>query len=342
MWIIEDAASGEIVGHHGLIPMQMNFFDRSILAGKTENTMVHPEHRGRVGYFGFENTFHDQARDRFDILFTNMAHGKPRRIREGLGYVKVSDYADYLKISSRETLEQMALGRVQQALKSKALRDLVAWLMRPISSLVLRMAFGKSVQPDDAVDLERVENLEGVSAELDGLWERSKSHFGLTIQRNARFLQWRIFDNPHIEYDFLLVRKNGKLIGYVAYEQVREDTVWVLDVIVEENDAMLLGTLLRALVRRLSEEGIFIVWLSTMRGKTTISRALRGTGFRSFSSVSQFLNRLSGREVPVLVAKVFDHELDRSQVLDPDGWYYTSIFEEGRPRGGAAEPASAS
>jgi hypothetical protein len=339
MWVIEDAESGEIIGHHGLIPMRLNFFDRSIPAGKTENTMVHPGHRGRVGYFAFEKTFHDLAREKFDLLFTNLSYGKPLRIRMKLGYEQTGFYANYVKISSKEKLERIAVGRVERTVRSRTVRDLLAWLMRLLAPLVQRLAFGKNIDPENELSLERVEEIEEVSGELDRLWERSKSQFGITIQRDAHFLKWRVFDNPHVDYDFLVARKNGKLIGYVAYEQVRKDTAWLLDLIVEGNDARLLEALVRAVVRRLSEDGIFIVWISTMRGKTTLSHALKRNGFRSISSVSQFWHKLFGREVPVLVVKVLDDDLDRSKALDPDCWYYTSIFEEGRPRGGTADPA---
>jgi len=53
-WVICEGSTGEIVGHHGLIPIRFNHRETTLLAGKTENTMVAPEHRNKFVYLSYE------------------------------------------------------------------------------------------------------------------------------------------------------------------------------------------------------------------------------------------------------------------------------------------------
>jgi hypothetical protein len=91
IWIIEEE-SGRIVGHHGLIPTPMYILNRSILAGKTENTMIHNDYKGKHIYFPFEKNFYDEAIKIYQILFTTSGEGAPGRIREKLGYKILSHW----------------------------------------------------------------------------------------------------------------------------------------------------------------------------------------------------------------------------------------------------------
>lgn len=333
MWIIEEVETRKIVGHHGLIPMRFRFFDRSIMAGKTENTMVHPKYRGRVRYFSFETTFLDQAREIYGLLFTNMARGKPGRIRKGLGYTDIGNYEDYVKVCSKEALDQIAVARVHRAVKGRILQQLLSWMMKAVNFLVFGLLFGRNVKVDSAIDWKHVKDIAEVAEELDRLWERSKDRFGLTVNRDPRFLKWRLFENPNTHYDFHVARRGGELIGYAAYEQVRESTVWLVDLVADGNDVQLLETLLGSFIQRLNDEGVVVVWLPTLRARTTVTRALRRNGFKSFSAVHDLWHRISGKEISKLMVKVLDDELDSEDALNPDCWYYTSILEEGRRRG---------
>ena len=68
IWVITEAESGKIVGHHGLIPINADYFGKALLLGKTENTILHPKYLGTGIYFIHEKRFLQEAVKRFDLL----------------------------------------------------------------------------------------------------------------------------------------------------------------------------------------------------------------------------------------------------------------------------------
>jgi hypothetical protein len=52
--------------------------------------------------------------------------------------------------------------------------------------------------------------------QIEDLWERNKSRYGITVDRSARYLNWRLKENPYHNHIFLCYYDNDKLIGYVV------------------------------------------------------------------------------------------------------------------------------
>lgn len=88
MWVIEieEHGASRIVGHHGVMPFRATIRGRSLLIGKTENTMVLPEVRHRILYPRFEKRFLAMYRDRFDALFSTRGPAAAIRLRRAMGY----------------------------------------------------------------------------------------------------------------------------------------------------------------------------------------------------------------------------------------------------------------
>ena len=107
MWLLEDTDNGKIIGHHGLIPIRFSYFGKSILTGKTENTVMHPQYRGKGIYFPFEVKFLEEARERFQMTWTSIGVLEQGKIRLKLGYTAVGSYAPYIKVTNRAYLEQL-------------------------------------------------------------------------------------------------------------------------------------------------------------------------------------------------------------------------------------------
>ncbi len=107
IWVITESGSGEIVGHHGLIPIQLDYYGKTLLLGKTENTILHPKYLGTGIYFIHEKRFLQEAVERFDLLYTTFGHGTPGKIRKKLGYKSVGRYLTYIKATRNTELKKI-------------------------------------------------------------------------------------------------------------------------------------------------------------------------------------------------------------------------------------------
>lgn len=328
IWIIEKTDSGEIVGHHGLIPIRFSYFGQSMLLGKTENTMVHPQHRGKVLYLLYEKEFVEEAKDRFDLLYTTDGVGTAGRVRLRLGYTPVGQYARYVKACKKSSLDQLTTAIIRTRLNSKLAAKIAipfSWMMNHL----LIMLFSSHRPIDPAVHIRKADSTEGIEEALDSLWGRSKSKFGITISRSARYLQWRVFDNPNLTYEFLVATKGNEVVGYAVVEHRREGMAQIVDLVADGNDGRLLEAILRRVVEKLNEAGIQVVTFHTLLSNNTLNLSLRRNGFRSFSSILRLLRRFTKTEEAVLLTKALNESLDQERISDPENWYYTAFFLEG-------------
>jgi len=93
-----------------------------------------------------------------------------------------------------------------------------------------------------------VERLERFDQSVSALYERCSRDWGLSVIRDARFLDWRFSDHPRYRYDVLAVRADaGELRGYVVFRKAdvpRPDSGLIVDWLVPEDD-LEAGELLR-------------------------------------------------------------------------------------------------
>ena len=331
MWVIENKDTGEVIGHHGLIPIPLSYFGERMLMGKTENTMIHPQYRGKVLYFLYEKEFVEEAKERFDLLYTTQGSGTPGRIRKRLGYISVGPYERLFSVSGKTGLDQLAAEIISRTIRS----ELLAWLANRFFVMfnhVLVPFLTSNISIDRKVRLRRIDDIEEVKEGLDELWERSKPHFGITVDRNASYLKWRIFDNPNLSYDFFVAERESEVVGYAVMEYTQTGNARIVDVVADSNDGILLNTVFQGLRQRLHENDFRVIELLTLKGHNSLNRAARRNGFISFSVIDivrRVLRKGAAQERSHLLVKVFSGDLAYAKVGDPNSWYYTSIFMEG-------------
>lgn len=184
MWVIEEHnADGpvEIIGHHGVMPFRATIDGEACLVGKTENTMVHPDHRSRILYPRFERRFLAAYEPRFAMLFSTTGPAAAIRLRKAMGYA----YRDpmWTDILYRGVLGGIDLIKARQ--RRKATRGSTGFLA---TALRERRSRGVAVVPvDDAAFIE-----DWTAA------ERSIAHpgDGLRFDRGPEILQWRYARHP--------------------------------------------------------------------------------------------------------------------------------------------------
>lgn len=97
----------------------------------------------------------------------------------------------------------------------------VTYRVRPLPGrslalgLVTRLLSGVAVVPIERFD-ER----------FDELWQRLRGVYGLAIERDSRYLNWRYADCPDGEYRGYTVERKGRLLGWGVFRRRGERLLW--------------------------------------------------------------------------------------------------------------------
>lgn len=334
MWVITESESGDIVGHHGLIPIHADYFGQNLLLGKTENTVLHPKYLGTGIYFIHEKKFLQQAMKRFDLLYTTFAHGTPCKIRQKLGYKAVGKYLTYEKIIRNPYLKKTLDALIEKKIPNRLLRIFCKFINRMFGDFLM-IFFVRRGKIDKRIAFEMVEDIDSISREIDQFCDRNKGYFGITINRTSQYLKWRIFKNPHLKYNFLLARKFDKVIGYVVTKNPAPhvNRCEVVDLVCEQNDEIIFNTLLNAAVKSVMETKVGTVRFTTLNSNNFLNRRLIKNGFLPLQKMASFVFKrltadISG-DTSVLLARMINQNINDIKLYNPNCWYYTDLFNEG-------------
>lgn len=95
---------------------------------------------------------------------------------------------------------------------------------------------------------EEVEVVRRFDASADRLWERLASRFAIAVRRDARYLNWKYLEPPHVRYTAALLRRGDEVDGYVVYRHLREPqgrVTQIVDLLADPADERGLKTLAR-------------------------------------------------------------------------------------------------
>ena len=330
--ILEDVETGAVIGHYGFIPIKLSYWGEGILSGKGENLMIHPQYRGQGGFTLLASwDRHGGGGDRFPLVWWTT--GAPRGQRTGwtsytrFGAVRAGMQTNYVKITSREALYKLLPAEVRKRTNSSLIVSLCLVLSR-LSGEVYLKRLAKKGSTGLSIELRKITDIATVAAELDALWDATKENLGITIERSAEYLRWRVFDNPNLGHDFFVAVHRGRTVGYVI-TKVRESGAvrlgTIVDVLAEGNDEVLLNTILNSAVKKLEEQHIYVVNVPTLMFNNAINRALKKSGFISLAAIRQMVDKTER----LLIVRPTGDRLNTKELTNPDNWYYTEIFTEG-------------
>lgn len=239
MWVIREKSTDRVVGHHGLIPICFNVHGREILAGKTENTMIHPDYRKKVFYPAFERQAFGRARKKYDLLFTTAGKGAPGAVRRRLGYELVGNWYIYLlKVNLRVTRLSLFNSKKTIFHKWTFARMLLLYAFRLYAG-----GRGLLRTPPKDYKLIEIKNLNTFANQAAEFWHENRRYFGITPDRNKKYLEWRIKNNPYISYRAFELRDERGVCGFAILKNspvtLGGETVistFIEDIVVRRND----------------------------------------------------------------------------------------------------------
>ena len=95
---------------------------------------------------------------------------------------------------------------------------------------------------------EEVEVVRRFDSRVDRLWERLAPRFALAVKRDARYLNWKYAEPPHVRYTIALLRRGEEVEGYVVYRHLREPqgrVTQIVDLMADPTDERGIKTLAR-------------------------------------------------------------------------------------------------
>ena len=234
-------------------------------------------------------------------------------------------------------LERVSLSQVNEILASflmekvekKCIRFLLSGLTRVFSTASFIFFLRKGLI-DGNIKLEKVENIKLIAEKWNRFWDRNRTYFGITVDRNSKYLKWRIFDNPSLKYTFFLARKQGEIVGCAITMKKKGKLGMIVDIVAKNNDEIIFNSIIRETEYKLKEEGAYLVMFNTLLSNNSLNRFLRRNGFISFSNILKILMNFINHKGSVFMVKALDTTIEKEKVFNPSNWYYTNIFSEGQ------------
>lgn len=188
-------ADGKIVGTQGMIPVPILVNGKYYLSGKSEDSLLDPEYRGK-------QIFSELYKLAMGLCASRKMHcvwGFTPAVKVWRKTLGFRVYEDILQTSvlvlRPKSVLHIPLG-------------LYTFIRKIINSLFVTAQKNVSIEKE----LRSLKDLEG-------LYERLMTrHKGLIcLKLNKKYLTWRIFENPNIKYDTYFVYENGDLRAYCYF-----------------------------------------------------------------------------------------------------------------------------
>lgn len=331
IWLVFDNernTEDQLIAQYSLIPTPLSFFGKKYIAGKTENCMSHPDIRGKGIYFPHEKKYFEIAKNRFKVFFTttgNIAKGVPGRIREKLGYRAFDDWVSYRVLIKSQLPPDSLIPMFPSFIKKN---QMLGRIFAYFFSILLR---GIPQPPKFTLtnQIKIFNDMDVSFSQIEDLWKRNKSRYGITVDRSALYLNWRLKDNPYHNHTFLCHYENDRLLGYAVL--VSElNTFLIIDIFADGKNKHIFRNLLNSVRKYAFQKGIVQVKCNTIKRSKFLVSVLKSAGF---FNMGDLLNEYC-RKKPTKPKQLFIYISDETDIKgnpwNNENWYLTDLVKEGR------------
>jgi hypothetical protein len=221
-YVIE-ASNGEVIGHHGLLVFDYDWYGTSVKVGKTENCMI-KKGMGQL-YPKYEFQIFDKYKMSYFAFLTTGAKGVTIKIRKRTGFIIIGQHVAFVAIIDFRYFARKT--------KSSILKGVIC-MVAPIVNLLLVQLGNRSDCQEVISDLTDNELVE-----IEKLYGMCNNENLIIQKRTTGFLKYRFIDNPYLKYYILKLYDVGRLIGYIIYSigdvgVVIEDCIGLSDKVIEK------------------------------------------------------------------------------------------------------------
>jgi hypothetical protein len=309
--IVKD--KGRIVGTQGMLPIYLNVGGKRHLTGKSESSLLEKTYRGGTLFQDLYSYAMAICKTRGMCCvwgFTTAASVWRNKLDFSVYDKVVHTYALSLTPSLPSEIKRQRRTRLAHAALSIAASIIYLYC------LIRRTFFNprRNIAPDKFVIEEKIRNL----SDLDGLYERLRSRHRemIYIEQDARYIAWRITDNPNIKYRTYFLFE-GELLRAYCYLSMDKDNVARLTDFTSENKTSG-AVLLDYVIDVLSTQKVgFAFFMGNIANPLTrdLVRVLKRAGFlRLPMSETNFVLRNISCE---------------ASLNDVSNWYVNGLWTEG-------------
>ena len=288
IWVAREG--GSVIGQYAAMPVIANVAGREIDAAWGMDVMVAPE-RQRQGLG--EQLFRTWDRNVGAALGLG-GSASSHRLFQKLRWPDLGTVPSLAKPLSRRALRRPTW--------SRTLNRLISALTLPWVRLVAR--------PRPVTEEIRV--IRQFDDRFTGLWARVSGKFAFAVRRDARYLNWKYVQPPHVRYHIAALVRGDQADGYIVYRHVREPlgrTTRLVDLFADPADEAGVLALLRWLDREArSADSDRILTYITHGG---FRRLLKKSGYYQTKSSVQLVAKMNALEV---LPAFYD---------TPDSWHVT-------------------
>lgn len=316
---VKNSKKERLVAQYSLIPTPISNYGLFCLAGKTENCMCHPEYRKKKVYFSHEKKSFESAKEKYDLFFTTaggVSNWAVAGIRKKLGYVPFDSWSiNYFCLKpgalAKQLLSQLKANNSNRFLVNLASLCICAYCKFWLSGKKKRLEY--RILDEKNVDLDQ----------LDNFWIQNKEYYGVTIDRSRKYLDWRIVQNPHFDYKFILSSKSSSINGYLIFHSDRENLLHIDDVIVEKRNPVILKSLIKDTITYAIQNNMQGIICRALKGNFFLRKHLYKQGFVDLRWYAYYQDVIKNK-------KQFLVYTDKEITMDPKQWYITNLVTEGR------------
>lgn len=318
-WVIFEK-DGRIVGHHGLIPTPLYVFGETYLAGKTENTMLHPDYQGKHVYFPFERKFFEEAKEIYKILFTTTGQGAPGKIREKLGYNKLSHWDRFIYYK----IQYDHIDPSDKIIKNTILNVIFVFYLSFLKTVNI-FTNRKQVKNLEQYQFKISKTNNKIFEDIEKLWKKNKNFYTNTVDRNKKYLSWRIGKNPNHKHLIITLTKKNILLGYIILKP-KDEKIVIEDILVEKNKKIYFEMLLKYLREWLKNTEYKSILCYLITQNKSIKEALSNNLF--ISKKTLLIKREKGQPFYINCLVNIDDKKNQ-EFYKEKNWYITGLVLEG-------------
>ena len=310
--IIED--NDRVVGTQGMIPIYLNIKGKTYLSGKSESSLLDSKYRGRNLFKELYNFAMSLCKAKKMCCVWGFT-GATKVWRNKLRFSVYKDvmYTSILVLNPRRFISSEIVGSRQNMVTKIVESLLVVCLYLYFSARVFTYGYLKRTPRKFSIEQE----LRSAS-DLGKLYKRLRAKYAdlIHIEQDEKYITWRIFNNPNVEYTTYFVYEDNLLRAYCYVNINDKKNAYLTDFTFEDYEAgdFLLKTVLN-LLRKRKVTGVLFMGNIKNPLMVAIFNLLKKHGF------------VKRRGSPFVLKNVsYKHE---KCLYNIENWYLNGLWTEG-------------
>lgn len=321
--------AGKVLGTQALMPAVIISGENSFITAKSEDTLVHPESRGR-GLFSsiYEEVFKEAINDGIKLIwgFTGS-----KKSFASLGFhIYEKGLQTYIYINSYLATCKYYSKGIHGGFFKKLIKRIVIYSALLLINVISRFSGLLINSRNNDYTVKKLVRFDNLTDSLCKHLIKQKPDL-ITINRDAAYMRWRIKDNPYYKHEILGLYYHNELVGYLVLGQaVNNLEMVVADLLVLPDHINLGMPILLQTAIGLSKDSkashiVFgVMPSSNSYTQAVITNLMKSQFFRWIGTMPFILKDLSNDE--------------HNNLMNVNNWYINTLMTEGisrkdRPQG---------